>query len=72
MAADKKEDSGYEADQTTSKKSVSGAPVDVVITTDEVTDDVALLEELLRNQFGVNDKLTFRQKQNRQKRPTII
>ena len=67
IAADKKEDSGYEAEQTTTKQSLSGAPADVVITTNDVADDVALLEELLRNQFGVNDKLTFKQKQNRQK-----
>ena len=67
MAADIKEESVYDAEQTKNEQSLSGAPADVVITTNDVIDDVALLEALLRNQFGVNDKLTFRQKQNRQK-----
>ena len=67
MAADKKDDSAFETEETTTKQSVSGAPADIVVTTDDVTDDVALLEALLRNTFGVNDELTFRQKQNLQK-----
>ena len=72
MAADQKEDSVYETEDTTNVQGVSGAPADVVLTTNNVNDDVALLEALLRNQFGVNDKLTFRQKQNLQKTNAYI
>ena len=39
---------------------------------DEVTSDVAVLQALLRNKFGINDKLTFRQKQNLEKTNTYI
>ena len=71
MTADKKEDTGYETKETT-ERNVTGAPADVVLTTDEVSDDVAVLQAVLRNTFGVNDNLTFRQKQNLEKANVYI
>ena len=44
----------------------------MVIPMDEVADDVAVLQALLQDKFGVNDKLTFRQKHNLDKMRACI
>ena len=63
MAADRKEDSGYETKETTEQRGTS-ADVDMVLTTEEDTPDVSVLQALLRDKFGINDNLSLRQKQN--------
>ena len=51
----------------TKKQPSKGSVKDVVIGTDVLADDISMLQELLRNIFGVNDEVTFRQRQNLEK-----
>ena len=65
MAADYKEKTVRVIDEPTGRNDLDA--VDVVIGTNELDDDLAVLKDLLRNTFGVDDKLTFIQQKNRKK-----
>ena len=66
MAADKNEDSAHDCKGTT-QRVATAAEVDVVVNSEEHAPDVSVLQALLRDKFGVNDNLSFRQKQNLEK-----
>ena len=66
MAADKNEDSAHDSKETT-QRVVTTAEVDVVVNSEEHAPDVSVLQALLRDKFGINDNLSFRQKQNLEK-----
>ena len=66
MAADKNEDFAHDSKETT-QRVVTTAEVDVVINSQEQAPDVSILQALLRDKFGINDNLSFRQKQNLEK-----
>ena len=66
MAADKNEDRAHDCKEST-QRVVPAAEVDVVVNSDEHAPDVSVLQSLLRDKFGVNDNLSFRQKQNLEK-----
>ena len=65
MAADNKEKTVRVIDEPTGRNDLDA--VHVVIDTNELDDDLAVLKDLLRNTFGVDDKLTFIQPKNRKK-----
>ena len=66
MAADKNEDSAHDSKETTQRVATT-AKVDMVVTSEDHTPDVSVLQALLRDKFGINDNLSFRQKQNLEK-----
>ena len=66
MAADKNEDSACDSKETT-ERVVTTAEADVVVNSEEHAPDVSVLQALLREKFGINDDLSFRQKQNQEK-----
>ena len=66
MTADKNEDSAHDSKETT-QRVVTASEVDVVVNSEEHAPDVSVLQALLRDKFGVNDNLSFRQKQNLEK-----
>ena len=66
MAADKNEDSARDSKETT-ERVVTTAEADVVVNLEEHSPDVSVLQALLREKFGINDDLSFRQKQNQEK-----
>ena len=66
MAADKNEDFAHDCKETTQRVGTT-AEVDVVINSEEQAPDVSILQALLRDKFGINDNLSFRQKQNLEK-----
>ena len=66
MMADSNEEPTCETIER-NKQSHKSSEKDMVVGTDELADDMSILRELLRQKFGVDDKLTFRQRQNLEK-----
>ena len=69
MAADQNEEAACVTDQQPEGKETHA--VDFVID-EEDDDDIAVLRDLIRNKFGVDDNLTFRQQQNQVKTNNYI
>ena len=70
MAADQNEEAVCVTDEQPERKEMNA--VDFQIDNEENYDDLAILRGLIRNEFGVDDNLTFRQKQNQAKTNTYI
>ena len=65
MAADENEEAACVPDEQPERTETNA--VDFVIGTEENDDDIAVLRDLIRKRFGVDDNLTFRQQQNQAK-----
>ena len=70
MAADQNEEAVGVTDDQHDRKEMNA--VDFIIDNEEKSDDIEVLRDLIRNEFGVDDHLTFRQKQNQAKTNTYI
>ena len=70
MAADQKEEKTSFIEEPIERKDTNA--IGVLIDSEELDDDMAVLKDILRSKFGVDDNLTLRQKENRRQEEVYI
>ena len=70
LVADKKEETNSVDNSTNQRRGNRDLNVDMKM--EESEDDIGVLQELLRQKFGVDENLTVRQQQNKTKTNTYI
>ena len=70
MAADQKEEKTSVIEEPIERKDTNA--IGVLIDSEELDDDMAVLKDILRSKFGVDDNLTLRQKENRRQEEVYI